>query len=361
VWQDGENIGILEDAVAELEKFGVKYRIIQMESPTPTEEETPNDIEEEVQPSLVQSTPSEEPITPASPKHKLVQSSPFSHKKQQNDDDLLDFLAEKPQKKKFPAFTFSFPAFTLHEKYPAVFNTAVLIIVVVALVIVMFKIPNARERQDSLGAGGSRQSAQNQAGGAVSQTNANSAQGGGGIADRQNAQRAQAEQLAQFNEALDNANSACGNQGVFDMEKAFRFAISFNRQNLRAWLGLLGCFERIGNVQKANEIRLEMREVFGEDVFTIIRIVGFHGTLENLTTQGNACRITYTRTNAHASPEHELFSIATGLAGVNSCRRVIIFAKENLSSGYMISVDFSDLPRTFDAFLERITINRVGF
>ena len=168
-------------------------------------------------------------------------------------------------------------------------------------------------------------------------------------------------QDAESDDALERAKNACGTASGVDIERMYRFAISFNRYNFKAWLGLLTCFERNQDPRKADQIRKEMRQVFGEDVFTIMRMIGTYGSLESLTTQGNTCQITYNRSNPQSAPYHELFTIAQNISVVNSCRRAIIIAQEGTNgSGHMISVDFANLPISLEEFRKKIEVNKVG-
>jgi len=343
VWLDGDNKEFFENALAELEKFEVGFRIVRTEPPAPsTQEEAPKPSDPSLPASSVQEETPKQPATrQPQPKKRPVFDFDFDKEINFFDDSL------SPEKEK-------------SNINHILVNAAIIVAVIAIITAVMLVIPSARSNQNIFtGAQSSRQSEQSRGQqaqrGQSAPTQSVANQGGGGA---QNAQVAQAAQNAQFNEALENANRVCGTVGVFDVEKTYRFAISFNRQNLRAWLGLLECFEKTGESQKAGEIRGEMRQVFGEDVFTLMRIISPHGSLENLTTQGNVCRITYNRSNLQNAVHQELFAIASNLAG--SCRRTVIFAQEGANVGYMISVDLSNLPKTLDEFQQKIEINSVG-
>ena len=362
VWQDGEKKEVFYEAIGELKKFEVKYQIIKFDSPTPEEKDEP---EVEAQPALSeQEEEEEEPIfveeEPTLTKHKIVHV-PQSEHKEHASNGYMSLFEDEPKKKKPFAFPFRLPSFAFHEKYPAIFNAVVLITVLVVFILIMFKFPESRNRQSgfSHNARSSRQAPQNQTGQHHQQGS-----GGAGAGNRQTTesrQRAQATQVAKFNEALDNASQGCGTRGVFNIEKTYRFAISFNRQNVRAWLGLLNCFENANDAQKTNEIRSEMREIFGEDVFAIIRLSELFGTLEDLTIRGNNCKITYTRKNRQAQPARELFLITSSIANITPCRRLTVFARESITSGRTISVELSKFPRTFEEFEKTVTVNKVGF
>jgi hypothetical protein len=169
----------------------------------------------------------------------------------------------------------------------------------------------------------------------------------------------QTQTEAQYDQALSDADKACV-EGAVDMEKMYRFAISFNKHNLKAWFGLLDCFEKKGDGRRMIEIREEMRELFGENIFTIARAVSLYGILENFSSQGKTGRLSYLRNENTSEAERELFAIAQVIANLKDFDKAIIFAKNPDGRGFMISLAFSELPETFEEFKQKILVNKLG-
>ncbi|MCL1946083.1 MAG: hypothetical protein FWF51_02880 [Chitinivibrionia bacterium] len=163
----------------------------------------------------------------------------------------------------------------------------------------------------------------------------------------------------QFDDALADADRACV-EGLIDTEKMYRLAISLNQNNLGAWAGLLRCFEKKNDGKKVVEIREEMRKIFGDYVFSVLRAVEPYGTPESFSPSNNTCKITYLRSEKSDNADGELFSIASSLSNVSSFDGAVIFAKHPDNSGYQISVKFADFPKNFDDFQRKITVNKVG-
>jgi hypothetical protein len=59
----------------------------------------------------------------------------------------------------------------------------------------------------------------------------------------------------------------------------YKMAISFNRQNLAAWQGLLQAYRELRMDDAAHETQSQMREIFGDGALSVVNIVKSHGEL----------------------------------------------------------------------------------
>lgn len=162
----------------------------------------------------------------------------------------------------------------------------------------------------------------------------------------------------QFEHALTTADNACV-EGAFDTEKMYRAAISFNKNNMNAWVGLLHCFEKKGDTKKVAEVRKEMMEVFGGNIWEITEFVSAFGTVEDFSTEDNVCKLSYNRYSNSEEIEWELFSVGYGVVRIPNIDKAVILAKNGKDKGYSIAFSTADFPKTFEEFQEKIVINKV--
>ena len=332
---------VLEDEIFELNKLGVKYKIIQRE--VPEKKEPPKQEKKEEAPP------------PASPSDKQPSGTATAAAKLPTKDEFLNSAKSRlTQNKDLHDLQTKIIVAQKKKNFLAAFFTIVFLIAIVALLsFVSQQQPQSSQRQmpQREAARQSQQRAQNP-------PQAQQNRQGGQQNQNQSQNQSQREARAQFNQALDNANNACV-EGAIDMEGLYRVAISFNRQNLQAWFGLLHCFEKKGDSRKAAEIRSEMQKLFGADVFTASQAVSAYGDAERFSMEGKVFRLSYLRKSNSASVEQELFSIGQGIADKGGFDRAVVFAKEGESGGYMISFSLADFPRNIEEFRQKITINRV--
>ena len=329
-----EDKKVLESATFELKKLGVKYRIIQRALP-----EKPERIERtQVLPQTPLETPVEENKYADRPKTQFVPKVRVTQNIRLIDDPIDDNADER--------HTMELAAARRRNIFAMILMTTILASVVITLYILAQNKPTYRlQKQPFIST--STVSSQRQG------------RTGGGGETSQTAQQVQTPREIQYSQALDEAENACI-EGAIDMEKLYRTAISFNKQNLQAWLGLLDCFERMGDERKSAEVQREMQELFGAAVFSILEIIANYGVIESFSVQGTAGRLSYFRSAVSEPAERELFLIGQGIAETRRFSKAAIFAKNCPNSGYMVSYSLVNFPKTFEEFLQKIVVNKVG-
>jgi hypothetical protein len=121
---------------------------------------------------------------------------------------------------------------------------------------------------------------------AKTKTNGNAVQNASGAAsgtdsaakfDGEPRVQATAQQKQQAGAYVDSAkaNGADARKSV----AFYKMAISFNRQNLAAWQGLLQAYRELRMDDAAHETQSQMREIFGDGALSVVNIVKSHGEL----------------------------------------------------------------------------------
>jgi len=146
-----------------------------------------------------------------------------------------------------------------------------------------------------------------------------------------------------------------------DLERAIRFyriAISFNQYNIHAWLGLVRAYEAAGMAAEKRTAEKQMRELFGEEIYSIPAIVGEYGTLMELSRSGDGTfRIEY---RSKKSGKDDLFEETWRLAGrirpLCACEALSVFAATGKSSGLIVHIPTRDFPSSARRFKDRSSV-----
>ena len=350
-----ENKTAFEEAMFELHKLGVKYKIKRKDSPEKSETVKMQTVKTQQIPSVKISGTAREAVPETEP---LIFSESEPEEKNESSPKTRFAKTIKLDKRKgssYPLLDFAKKLnLSENENVKSAVSITVFLAVIIAVLYFLSQADTRREFRGESGRGAqTAQSSRSSGGGAGASTESSR--------QNQTAQQRQqqSQQRQQFNNAMAEADNACV-QGAVDMERFYRFAISFNRNNMRAWKGLLDCLERRGDSARAAEIRREMQRLFGENVFQITKNVEAHGTIENFSSEDKVYRLTYFRSENAGPVERELFSIGQNIVISGSFERAVIFAKESENSGYMISFSTANFPRTLEQFKRKITINKVG-
>jgi type II secretory pathway pseudopilin PulG len=345
------NLGQLEETTRELKKLGVKYDIVQRELPPKDEKPKPETVKKE--PEIIESVP-------PPPTTRMIRSTQSIQALRQTQRiSSINFNEGNPSK----------TTQIKTQKISVIESTKRLFILVMLMVILGIfafilnvswqndKTQNKQERQRATNIQPKQQQQQQR----QSQPQQNQQKDDNKKTDKNNSNtqnQSQNQKKTQIKENLNEADIACI-EGSIDTEKLYRIAISFNKNNMQAWFGLLNCFEKKGDDKKVAEIQKEMQKLFGENVFKITERVANHGTVDNFSTEGNIYRLSYFRQENSGTIEKELFSIGQNIANAGNFDKAIIFAKEGDNSGYIISVNLSDFPRTIEEFQRKIVINKI--
>ncbi|MBD3321450.1 MAG: hypothetical protein GF350_10195, partial [Chitinivibrionales bacterium] len=78
---------------------------------------------------------------------------------------------------------------------------------------------------------------------------------------------------AQKSRATAYTDSAKAGVDILTSIKFYKIAISFNKYNIDAWYGLINAYSEVGMVQERQAARSEMRELFGNNVFSLTGII----------------------------------------------------------------------------------------
>lgn len=155
---------------------------------------------------------------------------------------------------------------------------------------------------------------------------------------------------AEAETAVASAEEACGNNSS-QAVKLFRFAISFNKHNLNAWYGLLNCYLENDQFSDAERIREEMREIFGDDIFSLSAIILPYGDVKNFSTEEQVCRISFRSTSKDKNQIYvNLFNIARGVASTGKFIKIIIFAEVSKGDGVLAALELGQFPETLEEF-----------
>ncbi|MBD3422424.1 MAG: hypothetical protein GF398_20105 [Chitinivibrionales bacterium] len=135
--------------------------------------------------------------------------------------------------------------------------------------------------------------------------------------------------------------------------KFYQIAISFNRNNIDAWYGLLNAYREAGRLDDAGQTRMEMKQHFGAKVFSVADIVRRFGTLADFShDESGTARLEYRSTKA--KPDHlleETYKLTKALKPVCDCQSLSLYARSGASSGgLLVYTDLDPLPPTQKLF-----------
>lgn len=123
----------------------------------------------------------------------------------------------------------------------------------------------------------------------------------------------------------------------------YKMAISFNRYNLHAWYGLLNAYRNAGMTDEMEKTTREMKEIFGENVFSAAQIIEPYGKISDafLTADGNY-RIEYhTKQTGRAQLLEETYTVVRELRQICGCGSISLFASSGPGSGMIVHMNTS--------------------
>jgi hypothetical protein len=109
----------------------------------------------------------------------------------------------------------------------------------------------------------------------------------------------------------------------------YKMAIAFNRYNLHAWYGLLNAYQAAGRSEEARTTEKEMRRLFGENTFTIERLIQPLGTLTEYRVSADG--VAQLRYRTATMPDRarliaEAYALARALRTRCGCKEISIVA-----------------------------------
>lgn len=147
----------------------------------------------------------------------------------------------------------------------------------------------------------------------------------------------------------------------FDQLRAIKFykmALSFNRNNIKAWHGLLGAYTETGMTEKASRTRREMKSRFGEEALSITEIVKRYGEVDNLSRRPNGTyRVEY-RSSARDEESliEETYQLARELRTVCRCSALSVYASTGKGRGLLSHVSLTPFPATRSEYRRTATM-----
>jgi tetratricopeptide (TPR) repeat protein len=155
---------------------------------------------------------------------------------------------------------------------------------------------------------------------------------------------------------LDSAKSVTDD--LDKMIKFYKIAISINPKNFNAWTALVSVYREKGMITEAFNARKEMKQIFGDNIFSIKKLVTPYGTLISFKNENGVCRLTYnTKSKQQSIIEVETFQLFRAMNSTGGCSSFSIYAVTKKGKGMLIKLDTKNFPETFMQYKTDAIIN----
>ncbi|MDR2578542.1 MAG: hypothetical protein LBC70_07025 [Chitinispirillales bacterium] len=143
-------------------------------------------------------------------------------------------------------------------------------------------------------------------------------------------------QRQQSNAYVDSART-CGSGNMERCIAFYRTAISFNRFNLAAWQGLLQAYRDSQMANEALETKVQMKELFGEEVMSVTSLVeAFGEVVDAYLNDEGAYRVEYkTQRRSKDDVLREVFNMTRAVRTACNCQNISIFASTGAGRGLL--------------------------
>ncbi|MFW5960216.1 MAG: hypothetical protein ACOCSE_03755 [Chitinivibrionales bacterium] len=143
--------------------------------------------------------------------------------------------------------------------------------------------------------------------------------------------------------------------GTSDMEKRIKFykiAISFNRMNLKAWLGLIDAYKESERKRKAVEMKARAEEIFGENLTEVNTLISYTSTLDKYMEREKKTRIRIlTSLQTEEGQLREVWSVSRLLRNRgNNTTITIISENQETGKGVLTTLRKGNHPESFEEF-----------
>lgn len=137
------------------------------------------------------------------------------------------------------------------------------------------------------------------------------------------------------------------------MIKFYKIAISINRKNFNAWNGLVNAYANEGMTKEAYEAKEEMKKIFGDEMFSVEKLVRPYGKLISFNQgKGGQCRLEYrSKSKKKVDLESESFNLLRSLNTSLGCGKYSLYASTGKGKGLLVRYDHSAFPNTFSDYL----------
>ncbi len=152
-------------------------------------------------------------------------------------------------------------------------------------------------------------------------------------------------------------------QKAIDLIKAmsfYKFAVAFNKQNKNAWLGLRNIYTIAHFSDEAKKTENQMKRMFGDDVFSLQKIVEPYGTMQSaLQTEAGVFRLEYQSKTVDDNVVNEAFALAQTLRLQCNCKAISLYIHTASENGTLVYIPSGDVPASLDDFKKAAKITRV--
>jgi hypothetical protein len=139
----------------------------------------------------------------------------------------------------------------------------------------------------------------------------------------------------------------------------YKMAIGFNKFNVGAWYGLIAAYAALGMEDEQRESEKAMAAIFGQEIFTVSKIVEQFGELvDSYTTTDGACHIDYrSRESKKDALQSETYMLVKALATRKDCLAFSFYVRAgNGRGGVLVYIAGTPVPDSFQQYRLRAKI-----
>lgn len=132
----------------------------------------------------------------------------------------------------------------------------------------------------------------------------------------------------------------------------FKLALSFNKNNIEAWQGLINAYEDAQEPEKAHETRIAMEKLLGKSAVSAGIFLKKFGTVRTIQQKENGTLDIFYDTHKQTSDklQREAYTIVTGLKATCNCAAISLYARTPDGAGYIVFIPTSLIPHTYNDF-----------
>lgn len=145
------------------------------------------------------------------------------------------------------------------------------------------------------------------------------------------------------------------------MIKFYKIAISINRKNFNAWNGLVNAYANQGMTKEAYEAKKEMEKIFGDEMFSVEKLVRPYGKLVSFNQEsGGLCRLEYkSDSQKRTTLENDCYKLLKALQTSLGCSNYSLYASTGKGTGLLVRFSEKSFPNSFSDFLLQAKINYI--
>jgi len=138
----------------------------------------------------------------------------------------------------------------------------------------------------------------------------------------------------------------------------YKMAISFNRYNIQAWYGLLNAYRDAEMQSEMNYTKEEMKDIFGNNIFSINEIVRPYGSLNDAQLDKERNYLIEYNTGKTVKDDliTESYFIIREIRQVCNCKQISLFAKTGPGRGLVVHISSSAETASFELYRNSASI-----